>query len=366
MNPFEFSDLLSGLPDEMLTHAVSYRRRKSPAVLRIFAGLTAAAAACTGIWAGMRWLEKQKYINRVPDSAYSGLDSEVEPGTCRTDETAQTTSQTAQHSSLTKTTAAESTTLPDGQTATQTTADIRITSFTTLAETAPNTDTAPTGQTELTRTTAAQTGTSVTDISAMMTESVETQPPSSAGSQTGSDKCWQEVYDAFSDGAQTVAVFIMYWPRSAKEIEAWAAIEADEYALHLMDDASYSDDEIVQMRDEYYTKIYEEAYSNRYTVRGNEILALAGISAEEAVCDRENCGIACSVTQEQVNVIANLDYLRRIMLKSSWDKQKKLYSGDTAITDPDVMREMLTAFIAENSLDAALSAMRNTPDTSRL
>ena len=97
MNPFEFSDLLSGLPDEMLTHAVSYRRRKSPAVLRIFAGLTAAAAACTGIWAGMRWLEKQKYINRVPDSAYSGLDSEVEPGTCRTDETAQTTSQTAQH-----------------------------------------------------------------------------------------------------------------------------------------------------------------------------------------------------------------------------------------------------------------------------
>ena len=101
MNPLEFAELLNEVPDDMLRSANDYSCRRRTAVLRVFAALTAAAAAFTGLWAGMRWLEKQKYINRVPNSALSALDSELEPGTRRTDETAQTTSQTtsqtAQH-----------------------------------------------------------------------------------------------------------------------------------------------------------------------------------------------------------------------------------------------------------------------------
>ena len=56
MNPYEFSDLLNDLPDDMVRNAVRYHRRGRAKVLRICAGLTAAAAACTGIWAGGRWL----------------------------------------------------------------------------------------------------------------------------------------------------------------------------------------------------------------------------------------------------------------------------------------------------------------------
>ena len=182
-----------------------------------------------------------------------------------------------------------------------------------------------------------------------------TQEENGAAVETGS-------YQLGMPAEQTVDVFIMYWARSENEIRTWAENQADEYAMRLDRDA-YTEDEIVQMRDEYYTKIYEEVYSSRYTVRENEILALAGISAEDAVCDREWGGIACSLTLAQVKAIANLNYLRRIMLKSSWDKQQKLYSGgDQTITDPDVMREMLTKFIAENGLDAAVVSNEKYPD----
>ena len=74
MNPLEFAELLNEVPDDMLRSANDYSCRRQTTVLRVCAGLTAAAAACTGIYSGVRWLEKQRYINRVPDSALSNLD----------------------------------------------------------------------------------------------------------------------------------------------------------------------------------------------------------------------------------------------------------------------------------------------------
>ena len=179
--------------------------------------------------------------------------------------------------------------------------------------------------------------------------------------QSASAKCWQEVYDAFAAGAQTVDVYILFWARSEHEIRAWATSQADEYILPLLDDPAYTDEEIGSIREAYYTRIYEEAYNARSTDRANEILALAGIRAEDAVCDHEAHWISCSVTQEQIKAIENLDYLRRIMLKSTWEKLQRIENGEVNISDPDVMREMLTAFIAENNLDAAVVSNEKYP-----
>ena len=151
-----------------------------------------------------------------------------------------------------------------------------------------------------------------------------TTPSSDVISEVHAGKCWQEVYDAFAAGAQTVDVNILFWARPEQEIRAWAASQADEYVLPLLDDPAYSDEEISRIREAYYTRIYEKAYNSRSTDRANEILALAGICAEDAVCDHEAHWISCSVTQEQIKAIENLDYLRRIMLKSTWERLQRI------------------------------------------
>ena len=176
MNANDLLQAFAAVDPKMAAEAEQPVKRKAPVFLRAALSLAAVAAACAGIFFGMRWLGRQQGITYAPGYSDNIIESASTQTSTVTDETATTTEQTTASTACTSetvsqtataltTTEAASRTQVTGSTAVQTT-DTASTKQTTQTTTKPTDHTTTTKRSQTTAGTTQRTTESTTTTQA--------------------------------------------------------------------------------------------------------------------------------------------------------------------------------------------------------
>ena len=93
MNEQELLKAFAKVESGLVAEAMQPVSRKSPVLLRVFAGLAATAAVCAGVFFGMRWFGRLQGITYAPGYSDNILESAV--SAAQTVASPETTVQTA-------------------------------------------------------------------------------------------------------------------------------------------------------------------------------------------------------------------------------------------------------------------------------
>ncbi len=308
MNGMKLSEMLNGLPDDMILAAYtgSYRTAQTESAADFAAGQTVQQGSTAGISAP-RW------ITAAALAACMLFAVGVAAVLIRSDREELTMQSMQEDSAVQVVTAAYTVTYSAAQsviTQTSYTAAVIVTEDT-QTETAAEMQTTESEQTAQEETTASTAGTKTTMPESTTVTQIET---SMLPAEKYSSKVMNDVVNAIEAGETRIPVQLTF---KRVDVEAQARKAAQEYEQTL-DPAFYSPDEINQMTGDYYIRIHNELYVQAIKERSAEIMEKLSIDSDSAVCYSESEKISCTLTPEQIAAADQYDMITRIAKGYVW------------------------------------------------
>ena len=308
MNGMKLSEMLNGLPDDMILAAYtgSYRTAQPKSAADFAAGQAVQQGSTAGISAP-RWITAAALAACMLFAVGVGAvllrsgNEEVTVQSVQDDSAVQfvTAAYTETSSAAQSTTAQKSYTaavIVTEDTQTETAAEMQTT------ESEQTTKEETTASTAVTKTTVPE-STTVTQIETSILPAAEF-----------SSKVMNDVVNAIDAGETRIPVQLNF---KRVDVEAQAQEVAREYEQTL-DPAFYSPEEINQMTGDYYIRIHNELYVQAIKERSAEIMEKLGIDPDSAVCYSESEKISCTLTPEQIAAADQYEMITRITKGYVW------------------------------------------------
>ena len=175
-------------------------------------------------------------------------------------------------------------------------------------------------------------------------------------------KATDGVYEAFESGAEKVGVMISFAYHNDDEAAQLIKDEADKY-VDSLDKGMYTEEELHLMWCNYSNKLSYDRYGE-YMCSILEESGLGDIFTLSA-----GNSLFCIVNEEQLGVLENNERVKKIIPRRDIEPIAELYPelfnvepADEMITDPAIVKEMLSDFIEKAGLDAVFAEEGEYPE----